>query len=56
MYRKTICFVFAFLMALTAAPVFGAAILAPGDFIIAIDADSASSSKQMVFLNITILL
>ncbi|MBL7154578.1 MAG: hypothetical protein ISS79_12755, partial [Phycisphaerae bacterium] len=43
MYNRFICLVFAFLM-LMAAPLFGDALLAPGDFIIAVDADSASSS------------
>jgi len=46
MYRKIFCLVFVFLMALTAAPVFGAALLAPGDFIIAIDADGNSRSPD----------
>jgi len=43
MCRKLVYLV-PFVLVLMSVPVFGAAILAPGDFIIAIDADSASSS------------
>jgi len=46
MYRKLICLVFAFLMVLMTVPVFGADILAPGDFIIPIDADGGSRSPD----------
>ncbi|MHC4740413.1 MAG: LamG domain-containing protein, partial [Planctomycetota bacterium] len=44
MFRKSVVITFAFLMALTAVPVFGVDLLAPGDFIIAIDADGGSNS------------
>jgi len=46
MFSKSICLVFAFLMALMTVPVFGADILAPGDFIIAIDADGGSRTPD----------
>ena len=45
MCRKLIYLV-SFVLVLMSAPVFGAAILAPGDFIIAIDADNNSSSPD----------
>ena len=46
MNSKPISLAFAFLMVLITAPAFGADILAPGDFIIAVDADGNSSSPD----------